>query len=164
MIHFLYGVLSSAYVVPAPPPPPPPPPSPPPGPPPPPPEPPAPPAGPPSPGCTPSCGAYTYTYGAWSDWSACSGGTQTRTRTVTGTRTCTAANCSTYTETTTSTETESQACGTQTWYCSENFADFFYTQSTTTYDASYESCEPHFKRVCSTSGYPAYPTLPFCGV
>lgn len=157
MIHFLYGVLSSAYVVPAPPPPPPP--SPPPGPP---PEPPAPPVGPPSPGCTPSCGAYSYTYGAWSDWSACSGGTQTRTRTVTGTRTCTAANCSTYTETTTSTETESQSCGTVTWYCSTTYLsneEYVYGRFTSSVDLSGSSgCNSATS--CSTSGYPNYPAPP----
>lgn len=155
MIHFLYGVLSGAYVVPSPPPPGPPPPPPPP--------PPDPPAGPPAPGCTPSCGAYSYTYGAWSAWSACSSGTQTRTRTVTGTRTCTAADCSTYTETTTSTETESQACSTVTWYCSyvfnNGFEEWEYGRFTSSIDQSgINGCSSSVS--CSTSGYPGYPSPP----
>ena len=64
----------------------------------------------PPPTCTPTCGSWSYTYGDWSAWSTCSGGTQSRSRTVSGTRTCTASNCSTYTETSSSTETQSQSC------------------------------------------------------
>lgn len=117
---------------------------------------------PPPPTCTPVCGAWSYTYGAWSGWSACSGGTQTRTRTVTGTRTCTASNCSTYTETSSSTETESQSCGT-TWYCSyvfnNGFEEWEYGQFTSSIDQTGTAgCSS--KTACSTAGYPAYPSPP----
>lgn len=62
------------------------------------------------PTCTAGCGPYSYTYGNWSAYSTCVGGTQSRSRTVTATRTCTATNCSQTTETTSYTETETQAC------------------------------------------------------
>lgn len=81
-----------------------------------------------APSCTPSCGAWSYTYGAWSAYSACSGGTQSRTRTVTGTRTCQASDCSYYNETSSTTETETQSCGatpccqdTGGYYCCGSF-------------------------------------------
>ncbi len=62
------------------------------------------------PTCTAGCGSWSYTYGAFSAWSTCSGGTQSRSRTITATRTCTNTNCSTYTETETSTDTQTQSC------------------------------------------------------
>ena len=60
--------------------------------------------------CTPSCGAWSYTYTAWSAWSTCATGTQTRTRTANGTRTCILTDCSTNIETSSTIEIESQAC------------------------------------------------------
>jgi uncharacterized protein (TIGR02145 family) len=60
--------------------------------------------------CTPSCGAWSYTYTAWSAWSTCATGTQTRTRTANGTRTCILTDCSTNIETSSNIESESQAC------------------------------------------------------
>ena len=60
--------------------------------------------------CTPSCGAWSYTYTTWSTWSTCATGTQTRTRTANGTRTCILADCSTNIETSSNIESESQAC------------------------------------------------------
>ena len=79
--------------------------------------------------CTPSCGAWSYTYTAWSAWDTCTAGTQSRTRTANGTRTCILVDCSTNIETSSNIESESQACvmpcidcvahdvtiGTQTW-------------------------------------------------
>jgi hypothetical protein len=111
---------------------------------------------PPAPTCTASCGSWTYTYGAWSDWGTCSaGGTQTRTRTVTGSRTCTATDCSTYTETSSTTETGTQSCTpTTVWYCKTN------TGSTFTSSTDQSSNVPCVSRtVCSTSGYPSTPLL-----
>ena len=99
-----------------------------------------------TPTCTPTCGSWSYTYGSWSSWSACSGGTQTRTRTVSGSRTCTASDCSTYTETSSTTETESQSCTpTTTWYCT-TIGGGHYTSSTD--DSSI--CSVY----CSTTGFP----------
>ena len=60
--------------------------------------------------CTPSCGAWSYTYTAWSAWDTCAAGTQSRTRTANGTRTCILADCSTNIETSSNIESESQAC------------------------------------------------------
>ena len=60
--------------------------------------------------CTPSCGAWSYTYTAWSAWSTCDAETQTRTRTANGTRTCILVDCSTNIETSSTIESESQAC------------------------------------------------------
>lgn len=143
MLNYLFGVIAASYNTAAAPPPEPP---------------------PPPPSCTPVCGAWSYTYGAWSGWSACTGGTQTRTRTVTGTRTCTASNCSTYTETSTTTETESQSCGT-VWYCS-SYTEYFgsnFSQYTSSFDDSRCADAPiPFKIVCSTSGYPPYPSVAGC--
>ena len=141
MLNYLFGVIAASYNTAAAPPPEPP---------------------PPPPTCTPVCGAWSYTYGDWSGWSACTGGTQTRTRTVTGTRTCTASNCSTYTETSSSTETESQSCGT-TWYCSyvfnNGFEEWEYGQFTSSIDQTGTvGCSS--KTACSTAGYPAYPSPP----
>ena len=74
--------------------------------------------------CTPSCGAWSYTYTAWSAWDTCTAGTQSRTRTANGTRTCILVDCSTNIETSSNIESESQACvmpcsdvtiGTQIW-------------------------------------------------
>lgn len=109
--------------------------------------------------CTPSCGSWSYTYGSWSGWSTCSGGTQSRTRTVSGTRTCTASDCSTYTETSSSTESESQSCA-PTWYCSSTTYEggsYSYSQYTTSSDQTI--CSVTFSISCSTSGYPGYPAL-----
>jgi uncharacterized protein (TIGR02145 family) len=60
--------------------------------------------------CVPSCGAWSYTYTAWSAWSTCATGTQTRTRTANGTRTCILVDCSTNIETSSNIENESQSC------------------------------------------------------
>ena len=62
------------------------------------------------PACPVSYTDWSYTYGAWSAYSACVGGTQTRTRSVSGTRTRTNSDCSQTIETSTTTETESQGC------------------------------------------------------
>ena len=143
MLDFLYGIIAGGYNTTVAPPPEPP---------------------PPPPTCTPVCGAWSYTYGSWSGWSACSGGTQTRTRTVSGTRTCTASNCSTYTETSSTTETESQSC--TVWYCSSweygsgypNYGSK--SQYTSATDQSTDiACAVSIR--CSTTGYPAYET-PSC--
>ena len=127
-MSFLFGVIAASYDTTTPPPPPPP---------------------PPPPTCTPTCGAWSYTYGEWSAYSACVNNTQSRTRTVSGTRTCQASDCSIYTETTSYTETESQACSspppTTTWYCTTILGGTY----TSTSDVS-EACVV----ACSTSGYP----------
>lgn len=144
MTSELLGIIASAYttVTPAPPTPP-------------------PPVPPTPPSCTPSCGAWSYTYGAWSAYSECSNGTQTRTRTVTGTRTCTASDCSTYTETSTSTETESQSCSTVTWYCSATtYGGSQYRYTSSTDDSVTTPCVHAIS--CSTGGYPGYPGDPGC--
>ena len=134
-MSFLFGVIAASYDTTTPPTPPPP---------------------PPPPTCTPICGACSYTYGEWSAYSACVGGTQTRTRTVTCTQICTASDCSTYTQTSTTTETESQACETPppptTWYCTTAFGSN-YTSST---DVSFTG-ECNETVACSTSGYPSAP-------
>lgn len=137
-MSFLFGVIAASYDTSTPPPPPPP---------------------PPPPTCTPTCGSWSYTYSAWSDWSTCSGGTQTRTRTVSGTRTCTASDCSTYTETSSSTESESQACTpTTTWYCSTTSITGQVSNFTASSDSS-SSIECVSNTVCSTSGYPGYSSV-----
>ena len=143
-MSFLFGVIAASYDTSTPPPPPPP---------------------PPPPTCTPTCGAWSYTYGDWSAYSSCVNNVQTRTRTVTGTRTCTASDCSTYTESSSSTESESQACSSpppaETWYCSVTESEGGNTtqyQYTTTSNATI--CSATFAISCSTSGYPGYPTLP----
>ena len=135
-MSFLFGVIAASYDTTPPPSPPPP---------------------PPPPTCTPTCGAWSYTYSDWSGWSPCVGGTQSRTRTVTGTRTCTASNCSTYTETSSTTESQSQSCGTTTtWYCTRSNGQMF----TSTTDQS--SVDPCVSAVtCSTSlPYPSTPQVP----
>lgn len=135
IMSFLFGVIAASYDTTTPPPPPPP---------------------PPPPTCTPTCGAWSYTYGEWSGYSPCVGGTQSRTRTVTGTRICTASNCSTYTETSSTTETESQACGTTTtWYCRTNTGSTF---TSTTDQTGGEPCVSW--TVCSTTSYPSTPQVP----
>ena len=135
-MSFLFGVISGAYdnsvVTPPTPPPPPPPPT-----------------------CTPTCGAWSYTYGSWSGWSVCSGGSQTRTRTVSGTRTCTASDCSTYTETSSTTETETQSCSTgPTWYCTTSYGSRY------TSDSDQSTVVPcSYTVTCSTGGYPSTPLV-----
>lgn len=135
MLNLLYGVISASYTVVAAPPPV---------------------TPPPPPTCTATCGSWSYTYGDWSGWSVCSGGTQSRTRTVTGTQTCTASNCSTYTNTSTSTESQSQSCSSgTTWYCTTNTGGHFTSDSDVsggTPCVSYTSC--------STTGYPSTPLVP----
>jgi hypothetical protein len=134
-MSFLFGVIAASYDTTTPPPPPPP---------------------PPPPTCTPTCGACSYTYGDWSDWSICSGSTQTRTRTVTCTQICQASDCSIYTQTSTSTETESRACETPppptTWYCTTAFGSNYTSSS----DVSFTG-ECNETVACSTSGYPSAP-------
>jgi hypothetical protein len=134
-MSFLFGVIAASYDTTVPPTPPPP---------------------PPPPTCTPTCGAWSYTYGEWSAYSACVDSIQTRTRTVSGTRTCTASDCSTYTETSSTTETESQACSSPpppvTWYCTTAYGGR-YTSST---DVSFTG-ECEVTVACSTSGYPSNP-------
>ena len=131
-MSFLFGVIAASYDTSTPPPPPPP---------------------PPPPTCTPTCGSWSYTYSAWSDWSTCSGGTQTRTRTVSGSRTCTASDCSSYVETSSTTETESQSCTpTTTWYCTTALGGRYTSSSDQTF---YGDC--YTTVVCSTGGYPANP-------
>jgi len=135
MLNLLYGVISASYTVAAAPPPV---------------TPPLPPT------CTPTCGGWSYTYGDWSGYSPCSGGTQSRTRTVTGTRTCTASDCSTYTETSSTTQTESQSCGvSETWYCTTNTGGHFVSSSDV---SGGEPCVSY--TVCSTGGYPGTPQVP----
>jgi hypothetical protein len=113
---------------------------------------------PPPPTCTPVCGAWSYTYGTWSGWSSCAGGTQTRTRTVTGTRTCTASNCSTYTETSSSTETESQSCGT-VWYCTTSYYTGGSSNFTSSSDVS-ATVDCNYVTNCSLTGYPGQANVP----
>lgn len=146
MINLLYGVIAGAVIPPVVTPPPPPPP-------------------PPPPTCTPTCGAWSYTYGEWSGYSPCSNGTQTRTRTVSGTRTCTASDCSTYQETSTNpavlglsaeATSETIACGTTTtWYCRTNTGATFTSTSDQT---GGEPCVSYTR--CLTSGYPSTPQVP----
>jgi hypothetical protein len=141
-MSFLFGVIAASYDTTTPPPPPPP---------------------PPPPTCTPTCGAWSYTYGEWSAYSECVNNTQSRTRTVNGTRTCQASDCSIYTETSTSTETESQACTspppTTTWYCTYNsiFAGIGNYTSTSDQSGTTECVQA---TSCSTSGYPSAPAIP----
>ena len=134
-MSFLFGVIAASYDTTTPPPPPPP---------------------PPPPSCTPTCGACSYTYGAWSDWSVCSGGTQSRTRTVTCTQTCVNAYCDVYTITSSYTESESQSCSTPppttTWYCTTAFGSNYTSSS----DVSFTG-ECNVTVACSTSGYPSPP-------
>lgn len=141
-MSFLFGVIAASYDTTTPPPPPPP---------------------PPPPSCTPTCGGCSYTYGAWSDWSACSGGTQSRTRTVTCTQTCVNAFCETYTITSSSTETESRSCEipppTTTWYCTYNSIYAGIGNYTSTSDQS-STTECVQATSCSTSGYPSAPAIP----
>jgi hypothetical protein len=64
-----------------------------------------------NPTCTAADGTKTYTYGEWSAWSACSGGTQTSTRTVSWSFTRTYADCTTETISgTDNDESRSQNC------------------------------------------------------
>ena len=141
-MSFLFGVIAASYDTTTPPTPPPP---------------------PPPPTCTPTCGAWSYTYGEWSAYSACSGGTQSRTRTVNGSRTCQASDCSIYTETSSTTETESQACETPppvtTWYCTYNSIYAGVGNYTDTSDQS-SVTECVQATSCSTSGYPGAPAIP----
>lgn len=136
-MSFLFGVIAASYDTTTPPPPPPP---------------------PPPPTCTPTCGAWSYTYGEWSAYSACVDSLQSRTRTVSGTRTCTASDCSTYTETSSSTETETQACtppSSTTWYCTTDTGSQFTSSSD---QSGGVACVSY--TACSTSGYPSTPNIP----
>lgn len=77
--------------------------------------------------------------------------TTTTTKAPTTTTTTTAAPTTTTTTTTTA--------PTVTWYCSFNFGNTYYSRYTSTYNET--SCDAEYgaATACSTSGYPAYPSI-----